>query len=158
MNVKRFVGKNAREAMAQARAACGEEAVVLSNRPVPGGVEILAMAGADLAQPAAPAAVPTKPRRDEPAAEPMSTVSFQQFVRERQRQEVLAAKAPAVPPTPMPPPPRRAPTEPGRFAREALAEAMAEDRPQPRRLPLRPKPRAPCATSRRSPSASRARN
>jgi flagellar biosynthesis protein FlhF len=44
MNVKRFVGKNAREAMAQARAACGEDAVVLSNRPVPGGVEILAMA------------------------------------------------------------------------------------------------------------------
>ena len=44
MNVKRFVGKNAREAMAQARAAFGEQAVVLSNRPVPGGVEILAMA------------------------------------------------------------------------------------------------------------------
>ena len=45
MNVKRFVGKNAREAMAQVRAAWGDDAVILANRPIPGGVEILALPG-----------------------------------------------------------------------------------------------------------------
>ena len=83
MNVKRFVGKNTREAMAQVRAAYGEEAVLLSNRAVPGGVEILAMPSAD---------VPTHrtgARSAEPAQAPaessMSTLSFQEFVRERAR-------------------------------------------------------------------------
>ncbi|HZY19138.1 MAG TPA: flagellar biosynthesis protein FlhF [Ramlibacter sp.] len=137
MNVKRFVGKNAREAMAQARAACGEDAVVLSNRPVPGGVEILAMAGTDvpaLAAPARGAAPKAAPARRDDAA-PMSTVSFQEFVRERQRQEALAAQAPARPAAAparaaaapaAAAAPRRAPTEPARFARQALADAIAE--------------------------------
>lgn len=45
MNVKRFVGRNSREAMAQVRAALGADAVVLSNRSCPEGVEILALPG-----------------------------------------------------------------------------------------------------------------
>jgi flagellar biosynthesis protein FlhF len=150
MNVKRFVGKNAREAMAQARAACGEHAVVLSNRPVPGGVEILAMAGSDV--PATPAPVaPEAPaaragRRAEPAPA-MSTLSFQDYVRERQRQDARtqAPAQPAVearPPAPAPSPaPRRAPEQPGRFAREALAEAATEgslDAPAAPRIPVGP--------------------
>lgn len=172
MNVKRFVGKNAREAMAQARAAFGEDAVVLSNRPVPGGVEILATAGAEIGSaaraPAAPALqAPADPALARPRARParaaapaaaaaapaaaddgtpMSTVSFQQFVRERQRQEAETAKlraaagraaeqiagfaepAAAAPAAPAftAPARRTAPVEPGRFAREALAAAEAE--------------------------------
>lgn len=133
MNVQRFVGKNAREAMALVRAACGEDAVVLSNRPVPGGVEILAMAGDEVPGPQptalpAPAAATKAPE----AAPPMSTVSFQEYVRERQRQEAAAAKAqaaapaaPALPAVAAParpvPAARRAPVEPGRFARQQLA-------------------------------------
>src|SRR5690606_8967645 len=129
MNVRRFVGKNAREAMAQARAAYGDQAVVLSNRPVPGGVEILAMPSAD---------VPVRPAREEPRpaaarvpAEPMSTVSFEAFVRERQRQDAQAAEPPpaaAIPPVtpvrePRVPPVRPVPPlEPARFAAQALAQ------------------------------------
>jgi flagellar biosynthesis protein FlhF len=112
MNVRRFVGKNAREAMAQVRAAWGDQAVVLSNRPVPGGVEILAMPSADAA--AAPAA-------------PMSTVSFQQFVRERQLQDIHAGDAGTQDgPAPLAPAPARTPpVEPARFAAQALAQELA---------------------------------
>ncbi len=125
MNVRRFVGKNAREAMAQARAAYGDQAVVLSNRPVPGGVEILAMPSADVpsrparlmpsnfgalpapepalhaahAAPAAPRTAPVRavaePRNLPADAGGMSTLSFQAYVRERQRQDALAAEAAA---------------------------------------------------------------
>ncbi|MGE4244081.1 flagellar biosynthesis protein FlhF [Ramlibacter sp.] len=111
MNVRRFVGRNAREAMAQARAAFGDGGVVLSNRAVPGGVEILAMPGSEVA-----AAAEAPPAQPAAAAEPMSTMSFQDFVRERQRQEAALPADPA---------PRVPPTEPGRFAREALARESA---------------------------------
>lgn len=115
MNVSRFVGKNAREAMALARAAWGEQAVVLSNRPVPGGVEILAMASAEV--PDAPEAAAPGQRA---AAEPMSTVSFEEFVRERQREEQRAGEA-AAQARAAAPAQRRVPVEPARFAAQALA-------------------------------------
>ncbi|MFC3285436.1 flagellar biosynthesis protein FlhF [Litchfieldella rifensis] len=44
MSVKRFVGANSREAMRQVRAALGDDALILSNRRVEAGVEVLAMA------------------------------------------------------------------------------------------------------------------
>ncbi len=62
MSVAKFVAANGREAMRKVREAMGPDAVVLSNRAVEGGVEIVAMRDADLgavsatAQPYAPAA------------------------------------------------------------------------------------------------------
>ncbi len=44
MSVKRFVGPTSRDAMRLVRAALGENALILSNRSTPEGVEILAMA------------------------------------------------------------------------------------------------------------------
>jgi len=44
MNVKRFTAKTAREALALVRQALGDDAVVLSTRPSPEGVEVLALA------------------------------------------------------------------------------------------------------------------
>jgi flagellar biosynthesis protein FlhF len=44
MNVKRFTAKTAREALALVRKALGDDAVVLSTRPSPDGVEVLALA------------------------------------------------------------------------------------------------------------------
>lgn len=137
MSVSRFVGKNSREAMAQVRAAWGDDAVVLANRPITGGVEILAMPGTAMAGMAAAAAQPQRPPpvasaapaapvapaalvapavpappavlaragMREPAAAPvapMSTVSFQEFVRERQRLQETPAAMPAAMPTEMP--------------------------------------------------------
>ena len=44
MNVQRFTAKTAREALALVRQALGDDAVVLSTRPSPEGVEVLALA------------------------------------------------------------------------------------------------------------------
>ncbi|HEY9099626.1 MAG TPA: flagellar biosynthesis protein FlhF [Thiobacillus sp.] len=49
MNVKRIVAKTSREAMRQLRDALGPDAVILSNRAVEGGVEVLAMPAEDIA-------------------------------------------------------------------------------------------------------------
>jgi len=43
MNVKRFVGRNSREAMQKVRLAFGDNAVVLSTKPCSEGIEVLAM-------------------------------------------------------------------------------------------------------------------
>lgn len=48
MSVAKFVAANGREAMRKVREAMGPDAVVLSNRTVEGGVEIVAMRDADL--------------------------------------------------------------------------------------------------------------
>ncbi len=48
MKVKKFNADTAREAMRQVRESLGPEAVILSNRQVAGGVEIMALASADI--------------------------------------------------------------------------------------------------------------
>jgi flagellar biosynthesis protein FlhF len=149
MNVKRFVGKNVREAMAQVRAAWGDDAVVLSNRPTAGGVEILALPASEPLLAASAAGEAAAQRRPLLPPEPMSTVSFERFVRERQRQELAlmapetavgadaredtaldAAKLPHA--AAIPTAQRQAPIEPGRFAanelrRELLGGAAADE-------------------------------
>ncbi|MBC2731051.1 flagellar biosynthesis protein FlhF [Thiobacillus sp.] len=54
MNVKRIVAKTSREAMRQLRDALGPDAVILSNRAVDGGVEVLALPAEDIAAMAPP--------------------------------------------------------------------------------------------------------
>ena len=48
MTVKRFFGENARDALRKVKAALGAEAIVISNKAVPGGVEIMAMSADSL--------------------------------------------------------------------------------------------------------------
>lgn len=130
MNVKRFIGRNSREAMQKVKAAFGDDAVVLSTKPAAeGGIEILAMAGESIpaidsyvsnapAPRAANVSLPTGARKaaDAPAAAParsamanlassvqddvkqlaMSTLSFQDYVRERmlkRRQAAMQSRA-----------------------------------------------------------------
>ncbi len=50
MNLRRFAARNSRDALAMVRHALGEDAVVLSTKPVAEGVEVLAMAGEGLQQ------------------------------------------------------------------------------------------------------------
>jgi flagellar biosynthesis protein FlhF len=52
MSVRAFVAANAREGLARIRRELGDDAVVLSTRPHPRGVELLAGAYGDLAMPA----------------------------------------------------------------------------------------------------------
>jgi len=118
MNVKRFTARTAREALALVRQAFGEDAVVMSTRPCPEGVEVLAMApesvlqlervGAVAAGERAPErSTRRSPERIEPPLDAsveqdvseleMSTLSFQEYVRQRmlkRRQTELGAQAP----------------------------------------------------------------
>ena len=119
MNVKRFTGRTSREAMQKVKAAFGDDAVVLSTKPCAEGVEILAMADGSVASierladesserlarpaPAArTAAAPAAQPEDEITAESvgedvkrlaMSTLSFQDYVRERLLNKRRAAAA-----------------------------------------------------------------
>ncbi|MEW6164189.1 MAG: flagellar biosynthesis protein FlhF [Pseudomonadota bacterium] len=78
MTVKRFFGENARDALRKVKAALGPEAIVVSNKPVPGGVEIMAMSadslealsrlGGGTSQTAAPAPAPAAAPPQAPAA------------------------------------------------------------------------------------------
>jgi flagellar biosynthesis protein FlhF len=116
MNVKRFVGRTSREAMRKLRDTLGPDALVLANRPCAEGVELLAavpdmLNGIDgFAEPAGTAesddfaeeqaaAVQSLSARDTPAPPPMSTVSFQDYVRQRlrdrSRQPAAESEAPA---------------------------------------------------------------
>src|SRR5580698_1605832 len=54
MNVQRFFASSSREALKNVKANLGPDAVILSNNTVDGGVEILAIAGADISQLAQP--------------------------------------------------------------------------------------------------------
>ena len=49
MNVQKFIASNSRDALRQVRDILGADAVILSNRSVNGGVEIMALAGDDIA-------------------------------------------------------------------------------------------------------------
>jgi flagellar biosynthesis protein FlhF len=148
MNLKRFTARTPRDALALVRQAFGDDAVVMSTRPCPEGVEVLAMAPESVQQlervrdsvPAAvaasagaagaPTATPMQPPRrgaferveptfDEPPGPTgprestreavrrdveqlqMSTLSFQDYVRERmlrrRQAELAAGTAPAAP-------------------------------------------------------------
>lgn len=49
MNVRKFIANSAREALLRIKEALGPDAIILSNRNVPGGVEIMAVAASDMA-------------------------------------------------------------------------------------------------------------
>ncbi|MEO6031124.1 MAG: flagellar biosynthesis protein FlhF, partial [Burkholderiaceae bacterium] len=120
MNVQRFTAKTSREALSQVRQSLGDDAVVLSTRPCSEGVEVLAMAPEGMQQIerlAAPAAAPNEkvaPCAQAPVAKvaaaadasveddiaqlSMSTLSFQDYVRDRmlKRRQAAIEKSRAV--------------------------------------------------------------
>ena len=114
MNIQRFTAATSREALAKARMAFGDSTLILSNRPTENGVEVVATAEETLAA-LDQEASSSSGRRPfaQRAAEPlsykdvaskveddadqlaMSTLSFQDYVRERmarKRQEAAEAK------------------------------------------------------------------
>ena len=101
MNVRRFTARTSRDALVLVRQALGEDAVVLSTKPSVDGVEVLAMAPEGMKQIERMAATPPAPvaarsaARTEPVMQAqdeveqdvaklsMSTLSFQDYVRDR---------------------------------------------------------------------------
>ncbi|MDQ1304046.1 MAG: flagellar biosynthesis protein FlhF [Pseudomonadota bacterium] len=70
MNVKRIVAKTSRDAMRQLREMLGPDAVILSNRAVDGGVEVLALPAEDIAAMAPPVVEAPAPAAAAPAMAP----------------------------------------------------------------------------------------
>jgi len=122
MNIQRFTGATAREALGKARMAFGEGTLILSNRPTAHGVEVMATGEENLSDlqrlggPVAPVPGPAQKslagagqaatanpaqRVDEDTEQlAMSTLSFQDYVRERmlrKRQTENPARADEVP-------------------------------------------------------------
>src|SRR5690606_27389270 len=124
MNIKRFTAPTSREALAKARMAFGEGTLILSNRPTANGVEVVATAEDTLSaldgdagasanppllaptparstpsrasQPAPAAALARNPVQEDTEQLAMSTLSFQDYVRERmlrRRHEALNGPA-----------------------------------------------------------------
>jgi flagellar biosynthesis protein FlhF len=125
MNIQRFTAATSREALAKARIAFGDGTLILSNRPVENGVEVVATGEDTLVtldrdtasarqQPKGGSQEPGRPQAAARAAEPtyqeaasaveedanqlaMSTLSFQDYVRERmaRRRQEENQQAPA---------------------------------------------------------------
>lgn len=102
MNIQRFTAPTSREALAKARMAFGDGTLILSNRPTENGVEVVATAEDSLSaldqMPSSPipqtgggaarttkvaVADPVARVEDDAAQLSMSTLSFQDYVRER---------------------------------------------------------------------------
>lgn len=108
MNVRRFTARTSRDALVLVRQALGEDAVVLSTKPSVDGVEVLAMAPESMkqiermaAQPAAAPRAEPVPARDDVAEDvarlSMSTLTFQDYVRERMLRRRQASMTPDTP-------------------------------------------------------------
>ena len=70
MNVRKFIAATSRDALRKVKETLGPDAIILSNRGIPGGVEIMAVAALDMAM-----IVPT-PGRDAPSARDDYTVNL----------------------------------------------------------------------------------
>ena len=162
MNIQRFTGATAREALAKARMAFGDGTLILSNRPIAGGVEVMATAEdalqaldeaharnsmsqggksgqGDATQRQvreAAAALEAKSVEEDTEQLAMSTLSFQDYVRERmlrRRHEALntgvqadeGTLARATPPAQRPAARAAAPTNVPRKAEETPARPAA---------------------------------
>ena len=154
MNIQRFLAPTAREALAKARLAFGEGTLILSNRPTATGVEVVAtaeeaLAGLDRAEPppvptkgivmarrqmpssgststpVAPMADAASRVEDDAAQLAMSTLSFQDYVRERmlkRRHEASQSQAAELAEweRPRPPPHQRTPKRLQRLTQHSL--------------------------------------
>ena len=136
MNIQRFTAATSREALAKARMAFGEGTLILSNRPTENGVEVVATAEDTLAeldqgyggnagsnsgkgssskfmqaQPKEPTYKEVASLVEEDAAQlAMSTLSFQDYVRERmakRRQDAVQEQQPKLIRIPQDVPPER---------------------------------------------------
>jgi len=163
MNIQRFTAPTAREALAKARLAFGDGTLILSNRPTASGIEVVAtgedtLAALDQSELAGQgkgkstaksqsfarkladqANEPMSPVEDDVTQLAMSTLSFQDYVRERmlkRRHEALTGQTSSAPGTPAPSVPRQ-PLESVRLA-PVPVEKPVQFKPAPVKTQLRP--------------------
>lgn len=140
MNVRKFVAATARDALRKVKETLGPDAIILSNRGTPGGVEIMAVAARDMAiiVPAAgrdvPAPAPAP--RDEDYTVSLSSQAAP-LAAPSPPPALKAAPKPLVPPAPRPATPVRPPS-----AAQATPPP-ASSRPSPQVETRRAAPAAP---------------
>jgi len=102
MNVRKFIAPNARDALRKVKETLGPDAIILSNRGVPGGVEIMAVAAREMAM--------LVPARDEaPTAKPAAAAT----VRAREDDYTVSLSTSPAPSKPaVPEAPAARPTQP----------------------------------------------
>lgn len=144
MVVRKFYGKTTRDALRQVREELGADALILSNRPTPGGgVEIMAVADADvsaLATTLNPPAQPKHPPRSTQAQvqaqahtaapAPQASASVNRALARTYAMPVEPLEAPEPPPAP-PPAPRPARNEPRPFL-DHVRQSAPPPAPEPR--------------------------
>ncbi len=170
MNIQRFTAPTSREAMAKARRMFGESAVILSSRATDEGFEVMAAAEESIAQVTVQAQsathgeritpIRTRPtgfQNSQPAglagdsvdsdtqALSMSTLSFQEYVRERmlrKRKASLSGDSQPAPETPRPvaaaEPIRVMAPAPRPVASPMVAPVLAQPAQPPATMPLHP--------------------
>jgi len=147
MNVKKFTAPTSREALRKVREALGPDAVILSNRPTDGEVEILALANDD-------AASLTSPAADSPMAQPAPYLDLPDATMDAfdafDSYQARAAAAPLAPSMPARPAAMR-PAAPEAMPRPA-ARAMAPAQPVQRAMPPQPQFSAPAKPAAPAPS------
>ena len=148
MVVRKFYGKTTRDALRQVREELGADALILSNRPtLGGGVEIMAVADADvsaLATTLTPPSQPKHPPRNAPTPSPVPAPattggSMNRAIARTYAMPVEPLEAPAVPTPPPPPPQAKASIEPKPFLAHVQGNSPPpKAAPQPQVAPARP--------------------
>jgi flagellar biosynthesis protein FlhF len=162
MNIQRFTAPTSREALAKARLAFGDGTLILSNRTTASGIEVVAtgedtLAALDKSELANREKNPSQPRRvpanpvdsratveEDVAQLSMSTLSFQDYVRERMLRRRAEALAGPSEPVVRPEMPLRSSTIETRQAQVPMEfRPTAKQAPQRPSIPARPAPPLP---------------
>ena len=134
MNVRKFIAATARDALHKVKELLGPDAIILSNRAIPGGVEIMAVAASDMemmvSPPPSPLAAPIKASDDYSVrlSLPGSTTAATGRVIPPPMRPVAPSLHGGVLPSPHGAPPPLAPRPAPQFER---TPAVAPDAPKP---------------------------
>src|SRR5574343_75264 len=136
MVVRKFYGKTTRDALRQVREELGADALILSNRPtLGGGVEIMAVADADVSALATTLTPPSQPKPPRNVPQQPAPAINRALAR-TYAMPVEPLEEPPAPPPPPPPPPEPPRNQPQPFLEHVQASsrrAAAQPAANPRR-------------------------
>ena len=138
MNVRKFIAANAREALKKVKETLGNDAIILSNRSIPGGVEIMAVASRDMAI-IVPAVGSDRPAVERPPLQ--EGEDYRVSLSSAPRPAPVRAPAPAAEPAPVREPALTMPVVNAGIPRSGALRQF--ETPRPAMAPVPEAPRAP---------------
>lgn len=157
MNVRKFIAPNARDALRKVKETLGSDAIILSNRSIPGGIEIMAVAARDMAMivpPHAPEEISAPARHLGPATPPASGAASEPILDIEDDYLVRLTSARAASARPANQAPKRAPEDSFRPAPATSAIPASVNAGIPKNSSLRSLDLPPRATENTVPKAS----